>query len=129
MICLGEVDHETDGVGSADSYPRVWDTCIIAVKKNATERRRRIRAPEDGGVGSLVVRYSDLRNRKKMPNISEAYILAMSIVVVGDVLARRNPCSVTSPVLISLTAAFANTVVNGILIESDAGCCLAHMFL
>ena len=80
-------------------------------------------------MGSLVVRYSDLRNRKKMPNISEAYILAVSSVAVGDLLARRNPCGVAVPVLISLTASFANTVVNGILIESDAGCCLAHMFL
>ena len=30
--------------------------------KDDTERRRSIRALDDGGVGSLVVKYSDLRN-------------------------------------------------------------------
>ena len=79
-------------------------------------------------MGSLVVRYSDLRNKKKMPNMSEAYILAVSIRVVGNLLVRRKPCGVTEPFPMSLIASLANTVVNGILIESDAGCCLAHMF-
>ena len=38
--------------------------------KIVTERRRSIRALDEGGVGSLVVKYSDLRNTKKMPRMS-----------------------------------------------------------
>jgi len=99
----------------AGKCPIHWyDIRALLRSKIVTERRRSIRALDEGGVGSLVIKYSDLRNTKKMPSMSAAYILALSAWAIVNLHVR--PRGLIDLLPMSLKAFVAKTVVNGILI-------------
>ena len=94
---------------------RWYDIRAILRSKIVTERRRSIRALDEGGVGSLVVKYSDLRNTKKMPRMSAviSWLGALGRAVVNLPVRPRGLIDLLP---MSLKAFVAKSVVIVILI-------------